>query len=65
MRGPNESAIEIERGEHGFDGVGEQGSLAAASGFLLAPAKAEVAAELQLVGAVQEVIGIDEMGAEL
>ncbi len=60
-----QAAIEIEGGEQGFDRVGEQGGLAAASGFFLSPAKPEVAPQMQLVGAVQEMIGIDEMGAKL
>ena len=53
-----------KRGEQGFDGVGQQGGLAAASGLLLATAESQVAAQLQFVGAFQKVIGIDEMGAQ-
>ena len=60
-----ESAIEIQGGEDGFDGVSQQGGFAAASGLLLAASKPEIAAELQLLGAVHQVIGIDQMSAEL
>ena len=62
--GHKEAAIQVEGGEDGLDGIGEQSGFAAASGFLLAAAEAEIAAQLQQMGAVEEVIGIDEVGAQ-
>lgn len=55
----------VESGEQGFDSVSEQRGLTASAGFLLTPAQSEIAAQLQLAGTVQEMIGIDKMGAQL
>ena len=61
----NHPAIEVERGQQGFHGVREQRGFAPSSGFLLAAPQPEIAAQLQLLGAVYEVLRIDQMGAQL
>jgi hypothetical protein len=60
-----ETAIKIKGGEERFDGIGKEGCFVTASGFFFAAAKPEIAAELKFSCAVQQVIGVDQMGAQL
>ena len=59
-----EAAVEVEGGDDGFKGVGEQGGLATASTGLLSAAEADVVAEADAGGDVAEMTAADEGGAE-
>jgi hypothetical protein len=59
-----ESAVEVEGGDDGFEGVGEDSGLAAASAVLFATAEEDVIAEADAKGDVAEVTAADDGGAE-
>ena len=59
-----ESAVEVEGGDDGFEGVGEQGGLLAAAALLFSAAEAEVSAEVDAGGDFAEMTAADEGGAE-
>ena len=59
-----EAAIEVEGGDDGFEGVGEQGGLAAAAALFFAATEAEERAEVDAGGDLAEVAAADEGGAE-
>ena len=59
-----QAAIEIEGGDHGFKGVGEQGGFAAAAALFFAPAEAQVRAEVDARGYLAKVAAADEGGAK-
>ena len=62
--GGGEAAVEIDGGDHGFEGVGEDGGLAAAAVAILTAAEAKEAAELEAACDAGEVIAADDGGAE-
>jgi hypothetical protein len=59
-----ESTVEVEGGDDGFEGVGEQGRLLAASALLFSPAKAEHGSQTDVLGDGPKVAAADERGAE-
>ncbi len=59
-----EAAVEVEGGDDGFEGVGEQGGLSAASALLFAAAEAQERAEVDAGGDFAEMAAADEGGAE-
>jgi hypothetical protein len=59
-----EAAVEVEGGDDGFEGVGEDGGFAAASAVLLTTAEADVVAEADAEGDVAEVTAADDGSAE-
>jgi len=59
-----EAAIEIKGGDDGFEGVGEEGGLAAATALFLAATETEERAEIDAGGDLAEVAAADEGGAK-
>jgi hypothetical protein len=59
-----ESAVEVEGGDDGFDGVGEESWLVAASALLFAAAEAKECPKADALADVSEVPAADEGGAE-
>ena len=62
--GGGEAAVEIEGGDDGFEGVGEEGGLSAAAAVFFAAAEAEERAEVDAGGDFAEVAAADEGGAK-
>ena len=62
--GGGEASVEIERGDDGFEGVGEERRLFAAAALLFATAEAEERAEIDAVSDFAEMTAADEGGAE-
>jgi hypothetical protein len=59
-----EAAIEIERGDDGFEGVGEERGFTAASALLFSAAEKKKRAELDAGGDLAEMAAADQGGAE-
>ena len=59
-----ESAVEVESGDDGFEGVGEESGLLAASALLFSAAEAKVRPKVDALGDVAEMTAADEGGAE-
>jgi hypothetical protein len=60
-----DAGVEVEGGDEGFDGVGEESAFGAPAGKLFATTKEEMVTETKLDGDVVEVAGTDEVGFEL
>jgi len=59
-----EAAIEIEGGDDGFEGIGEQGWLFAAATLLFSAAEEKEVSQADAGGYMAEVVAADERGAE-
>jgi hypothetical protein len=59
-----EAAIEVEGGDDGFEGVGEQGGFVAAAALFFATAETEVGAQIDAGGDLAEMTAADEGGAK-
>jgi hypothetical protein len=62
--GGGETSVEIEGGDDGLEGIGEEGGLAAAAAGVLSAAEAQEGAEADAGGDRGEVTAADERGAE-
>ena len=56
-------AVEKQRADDGFHGVGQHGALAAQAAAVLAPAEAQVAAQVERSGDFGHVMAADQLGA--
>jgi hypothetical protein len=59
-----ESAVEVEGGDDGFEGIGEEGGLLAASALLFSAAETEQGSEVDAFGDTAEVTAADERGSQ-
>ena len=62
--GGGEAAVEIDGGDEGFEGVGEDCGLFAATALLFSATEEEVGAEVDAGGYFSEMAAADERGAE-